>query len=239
MELNDLLLRDALLDAAEDEFAHVLDREAPDVKFSKKYIAKRTRFLKAPSSVKPWQKFAVQAAIVVFVLFSLMVSARFTVFAEAKELQRMEKVYKDHLTYIHTQEYTPTADAGDWYISALPEGFSEHRVDDTGDFCSIHYVNGAKLIELMYFHTSAYMNISMEGRNYTLEPCIVNGEAAIFHNVRSTQVDTKAALVDNAVNDVTSSVLMWFSEDGELVFMLDAALPMDDMVKIAESVKLR
>ena len=76
----------------------------------------------------------------------------------------------------------------------------------------------------MYFHTSAYMNISMEGRNYILEPCTVNGEAAIFH------CSEKAG---------TSSVLMWFSEDGEVVFMLDAALPVEDMVKIAESVKLR
>ena len=76
----------------------------------------------------------------------------------------------------------------------------------------------------MYFHTSAYMNISMKGGNYNIEPCVVNGSAAIFH--RSERIGT-------------SSVLMWFSDDGELVFMLDAALPVDDMVKIAESVILR
>ncbi|MBQ8831423.1 MAG: DUF4367 domain-containing protein [Oscillospiraceae bacterium] len=239
MELNDLLLKDALLDAAEDEFAHILDGDSPEVAFSNKYLARRRRFLKAPSGVKPWQKIAVQAAIVVLVLFSLMVSAQFTVFAEAKELQRMEKVYKDHLTYIHTRDYSPTTDAGDWYISALPDGFTELKADDAGDFCSIHYVNGTELIELVYFHTSAYMNISMEGGNYNIEPCTVNGEAAIFHNIESTQVNTKAALVDDAVNDVTSGVLMWFSEDGEMVFMLEAALPMEDMVKIAESVILR
>ena len=136
----------------------------------------------------------------------------------------MGKAYKDHLTYIHTQEYTPTADAGDWYIADLPAGFAEYKTDDAGDFCSIHYVNGSKLIELMYFHTSAYMNINMEGRHYILEPCTVNGKAAIFHG---------------SERPGTSSVLMWFSDDGELVFMLDAALPMEDMVKIAESVKLR
>lgn len=224
MELNDLILKNALLDAAEEEFADVIDGDVPEVEFSKKYMAKRSRFLKAPSSVKPWQKFAVQAAVIAFVLFSLMFSAKFTLFAEAIELQRMGKAYKDHLTYIHTQEYTPTADAGDWYISDLPAGFAEYKTDDAGDFCSIHYVNESKLIELMYFHTSAYMNINMEGRHYILEPCTVNGKAAIFHG---------------SERPGTSSVLMWFSDDGELVFMLDAALPMEDMVKIAESVKLR
>ena len=102
MKLNDELLKNALLDAAEDEFADILDGETPDAAFSNKYLARRRRFLKSPSGIKPWQKFAVQAAVVVFVLFSLMFSARFTVFAEAKELQRMENAYKDHLTYTHT-----------------------------------------------------------------------------------------------------------------------------------------
>ena len=221
MELNDLLIKSALLDAAEDEFANIIDYDVPDVTFSKKYLNKRKRFLNSPSGIRPWQKFAVQAAILVFVLFSLMVSARFTVFAEAQELQRMKKSYKDHLTYTYTQDYSPTADAGDWYISRLPDGFAEHKIDDSGDFCSIHYVNGSKLIELIYFHTSAYMNIRMNGRTYILEPCEVNGEAAIFHRSDKTG---------------TSSVLLWFSEDGNQVFMLDAALPMEEMIEIAESV---
>ena len=228
MDFNEYILKKALLDSAEEEFADILDGESPDIRFSKKYILRRKRFLKSPfdynkPKLKPWQRFAVQAAVIVLVIFSLIVSAKFTVSASASELQLVTKAYKDHLTYTYTNEDTSNTDAGDWYVSYLPEGYSVYRAEDMGDYCSTHYTNGSDFIDFMYFHTSAYLNISLKGGSYQLESCKVNGEPAIFHR---------------SEHKGRSSILMWFSEDGDLVFMLDASLPLDEMIIIAESVVL-
>lgn len=229
MDVNDNILRDALLDAAADEFSDILDNDAPEIIFSARYLSRRKRFLKdplglaAPRGAK-FKRTLVRAAVFALVFLVLFTSSVFSMEASAQKQHSMTKFYKDHLSYSHSSDTPPTADAGDWYASYLPEGYAETKRDHTGDFCSTHYVNGTKLIDFIYFHTSAYMNIKINTGIFHIEPIEVNGEAAIFHK---------------AEKEGLSNVLMWFSDDGDLVFMLDAALPAEELVKIAESVKVK
>ena len=229
MEFNDNIMRDALLDASEEEFSDILDGQDTPVRFSKKYLSRRKRFLNDPVKYispknKTWQKHLARAAAVFIVVASLLLSNLFTGTASASEIQMMTKAYKDHLTYNFSQEYTPQVDMGDWYAAYLPDGFSVYKTEDNGDFCSTHYVNGSSLIDFVYFHTSAYLNINLQGGNYMMETCIVNGATAIFHR---------------AEKEGASNVLMWFSESGDMVFLIDAPLPIEEMIKIAENIELR
>ena len=229
MSFNDDLLRLALLDAAAEEFSDILDSESPEVQFSDKYLLRRKRFLKNPaakasSSASRFTNILAKAAIFAVVLFGLITSTQLSMVASANGAISTGKAYKDNLSYSHTADYTPTVDAGYWSAAYLPEGYTEYKCDYAGDFCSVHYLKGSQLIDFVYFHTSAYMNIRMNIGHYLIEPVEVNGQAAIFHK---------------AEKEGMSNVLMWFSEDGDLVFMLDAALPADELVKIAQSVEMK
>lgn len=226
MKLNDDILRSALLDAAADEYAD-LSKTDPVV-FSKKYLSKRRRFLNDPfknasQSSGRALKFMAQAAVFAIVIFSLLFSAKLTQNASATELQRMHKIFKDDLTYSVTENYTPVYEIGNLTANYLPDGFTEHEREHKTDFCNVNYINGTKIIDLICFHTSAYMNISLNSSKYYIEACEISGESAIFHR---------------AHRDGCTNVLMWFSSDGKTVFLLDAALSKDEMIKIAENVEL-
>lgn len=228
MKLNDDILRSALLDAAADEYNDLTEADVSSVVFSKKYLAKRRRFLIDPfkrsskSSVRII-KFMAQAAVFALVIFSFLFSAKLTQNASATELQRMNKVFKDDLTYSVSEEYTPVYEIGTLTVNYLPDGFTEYKREYKTDFCNVNYINGTKIIDLVCFHTSAYMNISLNSSKYYMEVCEIGGKSAIFHR---------------AHRDGCTNVLMWFSADGEIVFLLDAALSKDEMINIAESVIL-
>ena len=109
MEFNDNIMRDALLDASEEEFSDILDGQDTPVRFSKKYLSRRKRFLNDPVKYispknKTWQKHLARAAAVFIVVASLLLSNLFTGTASASEIQMMTKAYKDHLTYNFSQE---------------------------------------------------------------------------------------------------------------------------------------
>ena len=63
----------------------------------------------------------------------------------------------------------------------------------------------------------------MNTDSYLLETVLINDSPAVFYR---------------AAKEGLSSVVMWFSDDGDIVFMLDAALPDDELIMIAESVEL-
>lgn len=222
MKLNDDILRLALLDAAADEYADIIENSAPPAVFSRKYLKKRSRFLNAPHHNRA-MKILIRAAIIAVVIFALAFSSTFTQSANATDLLHLRKVYKDDLTYSVSREYTPTHEIGIPNVTYLPEGFSRHKTEYKTDFCNVNYTNGSKVIDLVCFHTSAYMNISLNSGKYFIEACEINGEAAVFHR---------------AYREGCTNVLMWFSQDSDTAFLLDAPLSKDEMIKIAESIIL-
>lgn len=229
MNINDKLLQSALLDAAAEEFDDILSGNDPPVRFSDDYCKRRSRFLKAPlkrthNTLSVFKHCASCAAVFVVVLLILFGSSRLSLDASAQCRQGMTKPYKAHLTYSYKGDFSDNICINEYTITHIPAGYTEYTRESASDYCRIVYVNGTKLLNFMYFHTLAYMNIKMDTGDYHLIPTEVNEKPAIFHE---------------AELDGMSNILMWFSDDNSTVFILDAALSRDELITIAESTSLQ
>lgn len=104
----------------------------------------------------------------------------------------------------------------------LPEGYEETKVQSAGGTSSKTYINRAgQVIHFMYSQGADATSLFVVSDQMTMEQVLVGTQEAEFY------------LDDDPQN---ANVLVWQSEDGDILFCISAPLPRDEMVKIAESI---
>ena len=104
----------------------------------------------------------------------------------------------------------------------LPAGYeeTEARCSDSTTIRVYGNQDGQK-ISLIYSHGADAVSIFIEADHMTAEKVAVGTQQADFYQ------DT---------NPENANVLVWQSESGDVIFSISAALPKDELVKIAESI---
>ena len=226
---DDLLIRQALLDAALADYGTAGLLEAPS--FSPKYLAWENKFLRNPiafaqRALRPvWQTILRSAAcflLVVSLSFGSLMA--FSPQARAWVVSWFTEWYEDHVRYQFQGEYLPVESLQDWTLSYLPEGYAQ-----------TDYIDLKNIVIRLYNNDDPNMEIEF---NYQL---LTDGNEYRLDNERHIPSDISIHNMSGqylAAIDGSQNFLVWADEENKHVFLLMSRLPRDELIKIAENVTL-
>ena len=230
----DHLMRNILLDAiALDEESCKEDRTfEPSLKHQRQMTAMLANPWKwAHSRARPVWKKALQKIAVIFLTFSLGLGSLMAVSptVRATVARWVTKRYETHITYRYSGEQN-TDEMPRYGISALPDGYeevSEERIEET-NYIQVAYQNSLHPNSQTIYFDYTYMQQG-SGADYSTENS----------NVLQVSVNGMQGILFVA-EDVENmwSTLTWVDERADLQFSIDAAMKSDDIIHMAESVKL-
>ncbi|WP_308542356.1 DUF4367 domain-containing protein [uncultured Oscillibacter sp.] len=228
----DSMMQQILLDAI------ALDEERCEDKIpfepSLKYQHQTALMLKDPirweknRSRPVWKKYGQRVAAILLVAFislgSVMVASPT---ARAMVLQWFREWYETYISYHYTQEGSIPETMPEYTITALPEGYKENISEriEWPNYIQCRFENADEspiLFDYIYMETGSISNIETEGAE--IIEVVVNGcEGAII-------------LPENSVK--SDCTLTWINAEENLQFTIHASMDQNEILHIAESVKL-
>ena len=228
----DSMMQQILLDAI------ALDEERCEDKIpfepSLKYQHQTALMLKDPirweknRSRPVWKKYGQRVAAILLVAFislgSVMVASPT---ASAMVLQWFREWYETYISYHYTQEGSIPETMPEYTITALPEGYKENISEriEWPNYIQCRFENADEspiLFDYIYMETGSISNIETEGAE--IIEVVVNGcEGAII-------------LPENSVK--SDCTLTWINAEENLQFTIHASMDQNEILHIAESVKL-
>ena len=228
----DSVMRQILLDAI------ALDEESCEDRIpfepSLKYQHQTALMLKDPirweknRSRPVWKKYGQRVAAILLVAFislgSVMVASPT---ARAMVLQWFREWYETYISYHYTQEGSIPETMPEYTITALPEGYKENISEriERPNYIQCRFENADEspiLFDYIYMETGSISNIETEGAE--IIEVVVNGcEGAII-------------LPENSVK--SDCTLTWINAEENLQFTIHASMDQNEILHIAESVKL-
>ena len=228
----DSMMQQILLDAI------ALDEERCEDKIpfepSLKYQHQTALMLKDPirweknRSRPVWKKYGQRVAAILLVAFislgSVMVASPT---ARAMVLQWFREWYETYISYHYTQEGSIPETMPEYTITALPEGYKENISEriEWPNYIQCRFENADEspiLFDYIYMETGSISNIETEGAE--IIEVVVNGcEGAII-------------LPENSVK--SDCTLTWINAEQNLQFTIHASMDQNQILHIAESVKL-
>ena len=155
----------------------------------------------------------------------LSFKAWFTIDASAKERVKrwLQFRYDNVLEYVFVVMSLPKADAFDYQLTWIPEGFTLTKETKWDKYYSALYENESKTKGFFFSYDYIEPGDQMFyiGNDIEVRVVSVNGCEANFMPAESEE---------------DSNVLMWQDEDG-IVFHVDGLLEYEELVKIAESIQ--
>ena len=228
----DSVMRQILLDAI------ALDEESCEDRIpfepSLKYQHQTALMLKDPirweknRSRPVWKKYGQRVAAILLVAFisfgSVMVASPT---ARAMVLQWFREWYETYISYRYTQEGSVPETMPEYEITALPEGYKENISErvEWSNFVQYRYENadGSPIIfDYIYMETGAISNIETEGAE-TIEVMVNGCEGVIFLPASPEKKDC---------------TLTWINAEENLQFTIHASMDQNEILHMAESVKL-
>ena len=228
----DSMMQQILLDAI------ALDEERCEDKIpfepSLKYQHQTALMLKDPirweknRSRHVWKKYGQRVAAILLVAFislgSVMVASPT---ARAMVLQWFREWYETYISYHYTQEGSIPETMPEYTITALPEGYKENISEriEWPNYIQCRFENADEspiLFDYIYMETGSISNIETEGAE--IIEVVVNGcEGAII-------------LPENSVK--SDCTLTWINAEENLQFTIHASMDQNEILHMAESVKL-
>ena len=228
----DSMMQQILLDAI------ALDEERCEDKIpfepSLKYQHQTALMLKDPirweknRSRPVWKKYGQRVAAILLVAFislgSVMVASPT---ARAIVLQWFREWYETYISYHYTQEGSIPETMPEYTITALPEGYKENISEriEWPNYIQCRFENADEspiLFDYIYMETGSISNIETEGAE--IIEVVVNGcEGAII-------------LPENSVK--SDCTLTWINAEENLQFTIHASMDQNEILHMAESVKL-
>ena len=228
----DSMMQQILLDAI------ALDEERCEDKIpfepSLKYQHQTALMLKDPirweknRSRPVWKKYGQRVAAILLVAFislgSVMVASPT---ARAMVLQWFREWYETYISYHDTQEGSIPETMPEYTITALPEGYKENISEriEWPNYIQCRFENADEspiLFDYIYMETGSISNIETEGAE--IIEVVVNGcEGAII-------------LPENSVK--SDCTLTWINAEENLQFTIHASMDQNEILHMAESVKL-
>ena len=226
---DDLLIRQALLDAALADFDQA---DLPEVSsFSTKYLTWEKKFLRNPQTfaqrtLRPMWQTALRSAACFLLVVSLSFGSlmAFSPQARAWVASWFTEWYEDHVTYRFTGETLPTEALRDWTLGYLPEGYVQTDYIDLENMVIQLYNNDDSdmEIEFSYQLLTEGGGEHLDNERHTPSPISVRGMQGEFWEA----------------TDGSQNFLVWFDEENKHAFLLMSRQPRDVLIQIAESVKL-
>lgn len=230
MNTNDPI-RQALLDAVEEEFCLALADTPEQTAFSARYLAWEKKFLRDPigfskRTIRPRWEAALRSAacFLLVVSVSLGVFLSFSPQARAWVVSWVTEQYEDHVTYRFQGEDLPTEALRDWAPTYLPDGYEQTDYIDLENIVSILYNNDdPKMeIELSYQLLTEGGGESLDNERHEITPVSIHGMSGYLHTA----------------TDDSQNMLVWFDEANHHAFLLMSRVDCDTLIRIAESVVL-
>ena len=229
----DTILRAALLEAVERDWADVLKRETmelPETKFSPRYCRARARLLSAPfrtaqRAARPAWKWALRAAACFLLCAGIAFGGLMAFSPEARAwvVRVIIEWRETHTSYEFTGETAPESAMGIWRPSYIPEGFEETE--------AVEFPGGG--------HT-VYENSECVWIDFTYM-AVAQGNAFSHDNEHSNyyQITVGSYQADLYISDVEGEVsyLIWFNEDREMAYKLSSKINYQELITMAESVE--
>ena len=225
---DDLLIRQAMLDAALADFPQADLPEAPS--FSPKYLAWERKFLRSPQAfaqrtLRPMWQTTLRSAACFLLVVSLSFASlmAFSPQARAWVASWFTEWHEDHVTYRFTGETLPTEALRDWAPTYLPDGYVQTDFIDLPGVVSILYNNDDPTMEIEF----SYQLLTegggehLDNERHTPSPITIRGMQGEFWEA----------------TDGSQNFLVWFDEESKHAFLLMSRQPKNELIKIAESVE--
>lgn len=224
-------IRQALLDAAEEEFLLAL-AHAPDAPgFSVRYQAWEEKFLRDPTgfskrTLRPVWKTVLRWAACFLLVVSLSLGTLMAVSPQARAwvVSWVTEQYEDHVTYRFRGENLPTEALRDWVPTYLPDGYEQTDYIDLTNMVNILYNNDDPSMEIEFSY-----QLLTDGSEYSLDD--------EHHTPSHVSIHGMSGQFLTATNG-TQNMLIWFDEANQHVFLLMSRQSRDILIQIAESVVL-
>ena len=225
---DDLLIRQALLDAALADYGTAGLLEAPS--FSTKYLAWEKKFLRNPQAfaqraLRPVWQTALRSAACFLLVVSLSFGSlmAFSPQARAWIVSWFVKSYSDHVEYRFAGDYTPiTENLQNWTPTYLPDGYVQTDFIDLPGVISILYNNDDPSMEIEFsYQLMSNVGEQLDNERHTPSPITIRGMQGEFWEA----------------TDGSQNFLVWFDEESKHAFLLMSRQPKNELIKIAESVE--
>lgn len=147
--------------------------------------------------------------------------------ARAVVRQWIATLYETYISYQYTQTPIAPGKMPEYVITALPEGYEENTNErvEWPNYVQRRYQNvDGDMIFFDYVYMSDGSEANIETENVKVHTVMVNGHQGVLYEPQSSEA-----------SDCT---LSWFDTDQNLHFTIDAAADRDEIIHMAESVKL-
>lgn len=216
----DKMLRSALINAAETEYADILsDSNTAPPSFSKKYLSKKKHLRNNPFRKSSPMFFLKRVAAAVLAITLTASSLMLMPDVRAAIINIFFSEYEDHTTVNFNNENYPKI--GRWYPEYIPDGFVETFCDDTYDNVAIMFSDNTSKIIFQYLPATKGGSITIDSEHSTPYKKTINGiEATVYIANTSTY----------------SNYIIWSNENEETIFVLSSEIDYKELIKMAESI---
>ena len=204
---------DAIIDSlpAQTDISHVFSKEFDD---KMEMLMKKIKYKKRKHI---FHQAACWTAVLIVAASSFLM---FNTEAGASLISWIKGQYCGFMEYRYTGD--GSSEQKDYVITYMPEGFYEKEQERTSGMNIFIYENGEGS-QLSFISSSGADAISVFVTSQNFKEVLVGDQPADYYEAEA---------------DGENSVLVWYSEDRETIFNISAALPEEELVKIAESVEL-
>lgn len=209
--------RDIWLDTLPD------DSEIPVHEFSEEFNKEMERLVALSQKQKKPNK-RLRRIAAMFAVIIIGASSFIGVNAEARAafVGWIKELADDYLIYRYEGDPVPDAEPMVYRPAWIPEGYSEFLVDEEDDTKFLAYANEAReMLKLSYIHNPDETDWFISTENTVKESATVNGHKADLFI--STDPDTAGGVI--------------WSDENNCAFMLSGFLTVDDLLKMAESIR--
>ena len=209
--------RDIWLDTLPD------DSEIPEHEFSDEFNKEMDRLIAlSVKQKKPAKRFRRVAAMFAAVLIGASSFVAINAEARAAFVGWIKELTDDYLIYRYEGDPVPDVEPVFYRPTWIPEGYSEFLVDEEDDTKFLAYANEAgEMLKLSYIHNPDETDWFISTENTIKESTTVNGNKADLFI--STDPDTSGGVI--------------WSDENNCAFMLSGFLDVDDLLKMAESIR--
>lgn len=224
-------IRQALLDAAEEDLREALDRTPDAPAFSADYRAWETTFLRDPvktarRSLRPRWQAVLRSAACFLLIASMSLGALMSLSPQARAWVKawFTEQHEDHVAYRFQGEVLPTEALRDWTPTYLPDGYEQTNYIDLENIVSILYNNDdpAMEIEFSYQLLAEGGGEGLDNERHEIAPISIHDMPGYLHTA----------------TDESQNMLVWFDEANQHSFLLMSRVDSDTLIRIAESVVL-
>lgn len=219
-------IREALLLAAQAESDYLLPGEAEQVPLPPGFVRRMRPLLSDPFGRKRrLRRRAGHCAAAVALAAALTAGTVLAVSPEARAWVRsiLVEILEEYTTirFVHESD-GQTGELGEWTPTWLPEGYElvEKMIDPF--YSTLTYQNSKENYIFLHYTSSEGATFNVDNDHHTEKVVLVNG--------------TSAHLLQ-AIEDGHESSLTWYDEPSSTAFLLLAELPVEELIKVAESVE--